>query len=181
MASQVLYFLIEFSESTKRSFSEPNEIFQCLWGVRVGYKRKISHWNDGHYLQSSDEKRVVDIRHRLDSAGLAQEQEKTLCLGNMRTSAYLLLFPVNKSHRQFYDSWKIDDPEPRPWNRQLQNSCRPDDEKRFHVIFIALMLVVNLYIFCNGMESFSKNKKKQSICNLFYRFLKGFLDKIELW
>ena len=117
----------------------------------------------------------------LDSVGLAQGQEKTLCLGNMRTSAYLLLFPVNKSHRQFYDSWKIDDPEPRPWNRQLQNSCRPDDEKRFHVIFIALMLVVNLYIFCNGMESFSKNKKKQSICNLFYRFLKGFLDKIELW
>lgn len=117
----------------------------------------------------------------LDSVGLAQEQEKTLCLGNMRTSAYLLLFPVNKSHRQFYDSWKIDDPEPRPWNGQLQNSCRPDDEKRFHVIFIALMLVVNLYIFCNGMESFSKNKKKQSICNLFYRFLKGFLDKIELW
>ena len=48
----------------------------------------------------------------LDSVGLAQEQEKTLCLGNMRTSAYLLLFPVNKSHRQFYDSWKIDDPEP---------------------------------------------------------------------
>ena len=106
----------------------------------------------------------------LDSVGLAQGQEKTLCLGNMRTSAYLLLFPVNKSHRQFYDSWKIDDPEPRPWNRQLQNSCRPDDEERFHVIFIALMLVVNLYIFCNGMESFSKNKKKQSICNLFTVF-----------
>ena len=31
------------------------------------------------------------------------------------------------------------------------------------------------------MESFSKNKKKQSICNLFYHFLKDFLDKIELW
>ena len=29
MASQVIYFLIEFSESTKQSFSEPNEIFQC--------------------------------------------------------------------------------------------------------------------------------------------------------
>ena len=112
---------------------------------------------------------------------LRNKRRHLICLGNMRTSAYLLLFPVNKSHRQFYDSWKIDDPEPRPWNRQLQNSCRPDDEKRFHVIFIALMLVVNLYIFCNGMESFSKNKKKQSICNLFYRFLKGFLDKIELW
>ena len=65
------------------------------------------------------------------------------------------------------------------------DSCKihadyPDDEKRFHMISMALMLVVNLYIFCNGMESFSKNKKKQSICNLFYRFLKGFLDKIEL-
>ena len=35
MASQVIYFLIEFSESTKRSFSEPNEIFQCFWGVSV--------------------------------------------------------------------------------------------------------------------------------------------------
>ena len=181
MASPVIYFLIEFSELTKRSFSKPNEIFQCFWGVRVSYKRKISHWNDGHYLQISDEKRVVDIRHRLDSAGLAQEQEKTLCLGNMRTSAYLLLFPVNKSHRQFYDSWKIDDPEPSwPWSRQLQNSCRPW-WKKIHGIFIELMLVVNLYIFCNGMESFSKNKKKQSICNLFYHFLKGFWDKIELW
>ena len=33
----------------------------------------------------------------------------------------------------------------------------------------------------NGMESSSKNKKKQSIGNLFYHFLKGFLEKIELW
>ena len=46
-----------------------------------------------HFVtQSSDEKRVVDIRHRLDSVGLAQEQGKTLCLGKMRTSAYLLHF-----------------------------------------------------------------------------------------
>ena len=43
MASQVLYFLMEFIESTKRLFSEPNEIFKCFLGFRVGYKRKISH------------------------------------------------------------------------------------------------------------------------------------------
>ena len=30
MASQVIYFLIKFSELTKRSFSKLNEIFQCF-------------------------------------------------------------------------------------------------------------------------------------------------------
>ena len=61
------------------------------------------------------------------------------------------------------------------------DSCKihADPWKKIHGIFIELMLAVNLYIFCNGMGSFSKNKKKQSICNLFYHFLNGFVDKIE--
>lgn len=172
----VLYFLIEFSELTKRSFSELNEIFQCFWGVRVGYKRK--RWTLPTKLR-----RKTCCGHP-SSFGLSWTcsgtREDTLSWEYEDQRLLTTLFPVNKSHRQFYDSWKIDDPEPRPWNRQLQNSCRPHDEKRFNGIFIELMLVVNLYIFCR-VESFSKNKKKHSICNLFYHFLKGFLDKIELW
>lgn len=79
------------------------------------------------------------------------------------------LFPVNKSHRQFYDSWKIDDPEPSwPWNRQLQNSCRPW-WKKIHGIFIELMLLVNLYIFCNGMEwNLSPKIRKNSLFVIYF-------------
>ena len=169
MASQVIYFLIEFSELTKRSFSKPNEIFQCFWGVSVSYKRKISHWNDGHYLQSYDEKRVW----RPASFGLSWTcsgtREDTLSWEYEDQRLLTTLFPVNKSHRQFYDSWKIDDPEPSwPWNRQLQNSCRPW-WKEIHGIFIELMLLVNLYIFCNGMEwNLSPKIRKNSLFVIYF-------------
>ena len=178
----VLYFLIEFSESDKEV------VFRAEWNIPM--LLRCSRWlqEENFALKRCALPTKLGWKTccgHLSSFGLSWTcsgtREDTLSWEYEDQCLLTTLFPVNKSHRQFYDSWKIDDPEPRPWNRQLQNSCRPHDEKRFNGIFIELMLVVNLYIFCNGVESFSKNKKKHSICNLFYHFLKGFLDKIELW
>ena len=86
MASQVLYFLIEFSESiqSRMKYSNACEVFA------LATRGKFRTETMGITYKAPTKNVLWTSVIVLDSVGLAKEQEKTLCLGNMRNSAYLI-------------------------------------------------------------------------------------------